>query len=253
MRRLLLPIDGSQRSMKAAEQVRLLYGKEDVEVILMTVRCDCDFVHEESELDRIREESLEIFKNAETILAGYRVKKIVDFGHIGNAILKHIEDEKITAVVMTRSTREGHFKHLGSVTSYVLKYARCLIVIVPEIEHYICEENSATVFLAGQLCKGADSCLLPSRAGKGCYEIEVLKGKARLNHMAYNPDGGTWTLEPGNRQRAHYDICAGETIKIEVFVGVRFGEEDRLDVVNLKHFDPTVLKYKYLEEGDCYD
>ncbi|SCK02013.1 Universal stress protein family [uncultured Eubacterium sp.] len=248
MRKLLLPIDGSERSMKAAELVRLLYDKEDVEVILMTVRNDCEFVNEESELETIREESLEIFSNAEKILAGYHMKKIVDFGHIGNAILRQIEDEKITAVVMTRSTREGYFKHLGSVTSYVLKYARCLIVIVPEVERYICDEKGATVFLSGQLCKGADSCILPSIAGKCCYEIEVLKGKVRLNHMAYNPDGGTWTLEPGNHQRAHYDINAGETVKIELFVGVRFGEEDRIDLVNLKHFDPTIVKYTYLEE-----
>ncbi len=95
MKKLLLPIDGSARSMKAAEQVRLLYEKEDVEVILMTVRSDCEFVNEETELDRIRKESLEIFTNAEKILAGYWIKRIVEFGHIGNAILKHFDQTVI--------------------------------------------------------------------------------------------------------------------------------------------------------------
>ena len=248
MIKLLLPIDGSARSVKAAEQVRILYKKEDVEVILMTVCGDCGFVNDQPELDRIRVGTSGIFKRAEDILEGYRIKKIVDFGHIGNTILKHIEDEKAAAVIMTRSTREGHFKHLGSVTSHVVKYARCLIIIVPEVQQYVFDTNAAQVSLSGQLCKGADSCLLPSAAGTCSYEIEVLKGKVRLNHMAYNPDGASWTLEPGNHQKAHYDINEGEAVKIRLFVGVSFGEEDRIDIVNLRHFDPAVLKYKYMEE-----
>lgn len=247
MKRLLLPIDGSKRSMKAAEQVRRLYAKEDVEIVLMTVRSDCEFVKDEEALERIKEQSMGIFENAEKILAGYQIKKVVDFGHIGNTILRHIEEEQITAVVMTRSTREGHFKNLGSVTSYVLKYAKCLIVIVPELERYVCEEHEATVHLSGQLCKGADTCLLPTVAGKCEYRVEVLTGKVRLNHLAYNPDGATWTLPPGNHQKAHYDISAGETAKICLFVGVSYGEEDRVDLVNLRPFDPAIVNYRYLK------
>ncbi|MCQ4637254.1 universal stress protein [Anaerovorax odorimutans] len=247
MKRLLLPIDGSERCFQAAEQVRRLYRKEDVEIILMTVRSDCEFVSEEAELEKIKEQSMGIFTNAEEILQGYRVKKIVDFGHIGNTILKHMEEDNITAVVMTRSTREGYIQKLGSVTSYVLKYARCLVIIVPEVERHICKEHSATVYLSGQFCKGADSCLLPSAAGTCVYRIEVLKGRVRLNHAAYNPDGGTWTMEPGNHQKAHYNISAGESREIELFVGVNFGQEDRIDLVNPRPFDPAVIRYEYEE------
>ena len=66
--------------------------------------------------------------------------------------------------------------------------------------------------------------------------------------MAYNPDGGTWTLAPGGHQQAHYDINTGETVKIELFVGVNFGKEDQINLVNPRPFDPTVIRYEYFEE-----
>ena len=96
----------------------------------------------------------------------------------------------------------------------------------------ILEKDRDDILLKGQLRRGFHYAILPSRLGMCKYSIEVKNGSLRLNHTAFNPDGGTWSCYPQNRQRAHYDLLQGQTYEITVTVGTTFGKLDKIDIVN---------------------
>lgn len=50
--------------------------------------------------------------------------------------------------------------------------------------------------------------------------------------MAYNPDGGTWSCPPQNRQQAHYDLKQGAKYEIKLVIGESFNKPDIVDIVN---------------------
>lgn len=103
MRKLLLAIDGSERSLNSIELVKSRYSPNDVEITLLIVRED---------LDNIRSHA--------------------EYGQAGEEILLYAMEKNIDAIVMTKSTKRGWSRIIGSVTTYVVKYSSCLVVIVPE-------------------------------------------------------------------------------------------------------------------------
>lgn len=134
MKKILLPVDGTPRSMKAAELVKKLYSADDCEVYVVTVREDYEaMLEKEYNMAKVNRESMPIINKASEILNGYTIKKEVLVGkNAADEIVRYAEDIKAYAIVMTKSTKTAFKRVLGSVTSSVVKDAPCIVMIVPE-------------------------------------------------------------------------------------------------------------------------
>ncbi|WMJ86782.1 hypothetical protein [Anaerocolumna sp. MB42-C2] len=106
-----------------------------------------------------------------------------------------------------------------------------------------CIKNTDTIILSKQLSFKPYSCLLPIQHGECIYTITVLEGKMRINHSAYNPDGGTWSCPPSNRQRQFYDLVSGETKEIKLTIDKNYNELDNVEVVNCSLTKPLHFLY----------
>lgn len=252
MRNVLIPIDGTERSRKSVDFAKSLYRPSDVKIVLVMVREDVEQLHSEKELEKAKSPLESTLDAVAGQLKGYDVKKEVVFGHAGEAILTCAEQNHTDIILMTKSTRTGWFQKIGSVAAHVVKYANCIVMIVPENnaeekargKTWQCEYLDDIVTLSGQLGMGSSACLLPVQAGKCVYRITVLAGSLRMNHVSYDPDGSTWTLPPQNKQPAHYDLKEGDDREICLEILMKYGNMDHVEMVNTHMTKP--LKFHYV-------
>ena len=61
----------------------------------------------------------------------YNTETYFTFGYPGDEIIKKANEENIGIIVMTKSTKRGLNRIIGSVTSSVVKRAKCIVMIVP--------------------------------------------------------------------------------------------------------------------------
>ncbi|KXL52141.1 universal stress protein family protein [Anaerotignum neopropionicum] len=132
MRKILLPIDGSERSMKAIEWVETQFSPNDVDITILIVREDLNDMRSMDEYEQAKLESQPILQKNATLLNNFIVDTQFRFGRAGEEILTFANQNNIDTIVMTKSTKSGWSRFIGSVTTHVVKYANCVIVIVPE-------------------------------------------------------------------------------------------------------------------------
>ena len=258
MRNILIPIDGTERSLKAVDLARSLYRKEDVKIFLLMVREDVERLYSEKELNKAKAPLISTLSSVAEQLSGYNVEKEVVFGQAGESILAFAGQNKIDSIFMTKSTRPGWLQRIGSVAEHVVKYAKCVVVIVPEdtakekaTRKMQCEYLDDIITLSGQLNVGHSTCLLPVQAGVCIYKITVISGNLRLNHLSFNPDGGNWLLPPQNHQPPHYDLNEGEEREIRLEITINYGNMDHIEIVNTHMTKP--LKFHYVTRFDSLD
>lgn len=153
-RKILLPIDGSVPSMKAARYGINVATKIKSDLIGLTVIDLMSLPYEyllnqpgtplhEDVLEEKRREAkkwleeversvLDNLKRTEDTKAKYRSEILEDpFSKVENAIIKYAENENVDLVVMGSRGRSGLRRTLlGSVASAVLSYARCPVLVV---------------------------------------------------------------------------------------------------------------------------
>lgn len=252
MKNILIPIDGTERSMKAIDLVKSLYKPEDVSVVLLMVQEDIMTMYSEIEFEKEKEQLKSTLDAVAEQMSGFRVKKEVVIGRAGEEILDCADQNNIDSIVMMKSTKDGWSQRIGSVAAHVVKYANCIVMIVPENGSYgllsrrtvKCKHMDDIVTLGGQISLKSSSCALPVQAGECSYTITVLRGKMRLSHKAFNPDGNMWNSPPKGKQPHHYDLKAGEEKQIKAEILVRSGQLDRIEVVNTSMTEP--LKFHYV-------
>lgn len=252
MRNILIPIDGTERSMKAVDLAKSLYTPENVNIVLLMVREDIGAMYSEKEMEKAKAELKSTLDAVAAQLEGYSVKKEVVIGRAGDEILECAEQNNTDIIIMTKSTKNGWSQMIGSVATHVVKYAKCIVMIVPENGDYEttarkavkCNHMDDIVTMAGQLSLKPSSCRLPVQAGVCVYQITVMEGKLRLNHQAFNPDGDMWNLSPKNKQPDHYDLKQGDNREIRVEIGVDYGHRDKIEIVNPSMTAP--LKFHYI-------
>lgn len=132
MKKILLPIDGSSRSIKSIDLVRTLYKEDQVDISIVMVREDFEQIRSEADYEHLKEETMPLLDQAAEKLNGYKVGKYVRTGYAGEEILKFAEAENTDIIIMTKSTRKGWTQMIGSVTTHVVKYAKCIVMIIPE-------------------------------------------------------------------------------------------------------------------------
>lgn len=133
-RKVLIPIDGTERSMHSLEFVKEIFPKGSVDVILMNVK-ELVLLNEmivAKEVEMAKDLSEDILSEAkEKIRDYYNTETYFTFGYPGDEIIKKANEENIGIIVMTKSTKRGLNRIIGSVTSSVVKRAKCIVMIVP--------------------------------------------------------------------------------------------------------------------------
>lgn len=131
-KKILIPLDGTERSMHSIDLVKHLYRQDEVEIILLYVKEDVNNVIMEYDLAAAEKDMQRLTAPAVKELEGFEVT--CEFGLIdaGSEIIKRAKMNKIDIIVMTKSTKKGLTRMIGSVTSYVVKNAPCIVMIVPE-------------------------------------------------------------------------------------------------------------------------
>ena len=239
MKKILIPIEETQRSLKALAYVKKNYTPEDAEIVLMMVDESLGYsVRGEVESAAVKELDDKLSLIAESF-DGYKLTKMAAVGKAGVRITRAIRETGADMVVMTKSSREDMLNSIGSTAEYVINNSPCEVVIVSELANtrneyrgLIYRTAKGTVNLRGQLGDKHSECLLPSVNQDCIYHINVTVGKIRFFHTAYNPDTRNWDLPPIPGQDVTLDIAAGEARDILVKADSTDGKADRIRIVN---------------------
>ena len=122
MKRVLLPVDGSDRSRRTVRMLKTLYRPADVKVILATVVAREERIESEYIRKRWKDASKEIFDAVLEQLEEYDTETVLLEGTPGAEIVRYAEENDIDQIMMTRSSR-GPLRRLGSVASYIVRRA----------------------------------------------------------------------------------------------------------------------------------
>ena len=137
MQKILIPIDGSDRSQKSLDFVLSKFSKDMANITLMSVNdvsltnltnpmiIDIKITESQEKIDCM-------LKNLKNKLPGYDVTTYSVFGDAGQEIIKKSIEDNFDLIVMTKSTKKNFIDSIGSVTLYVVKKSKCTVVIVPE-------------------------------------------------------------------------------------------------------------------------
>ncbi|MDR0880640.1 MAG: universal stress protein [Clostridioides sp.] len=133
-KRVLVPIDGTERSMHSLGFIKDFLNKDQVEVVIMNVK-ELVFVDGISLSEEIKNAEImgrQVLDRAVEIMGDYDVKLYFTFGYPGDEIIRKSKEDDIDFIVMTKSTKKGLSRMIGSVTASVVKQAKCTVMIVPE-------------------------------------------------------------------------------------------------------------------------
>ncbi|UZQ50800.1 universal stress protein [Clostridium kluyveri] len=133
-RKILIPVDGTDRSMHSLDWIKKLFEKDEIQVTLMNV-VEMFMAKDtmiKDKMYRAQQTSHRVLDKAEKELEGYEVEKYLTFGYADDRILKKAEQDKFDMIVMTRSTKTALDRMIGSVTSKIIKNANTLVAIIPE-------------------------------------------------------------------------------------------------------------------------
>lgn len=134
VKNILVPVDGTERSLHSLDFIKEMYEKDKVKVTLINVK-ELVFIEGVSMSDEIK--SSEKFgraalEKAREILDGYDVNIFFTFGYAGDEIVRRADEDDVDMIIMTKSTKKGLTRIIGSCTSYVLKHSSKIIIILPE-------------------------------------------------------------------------------------------------------------------------
>lgn len=133
-RKVLVPIDGTERSKHSLEFIKSIFPSDKVELIIMNVK-ELVFINGmiiSDELTAAKEMGDRILNEALKEVPEYKAETYFTFGYPGDEIVKKAKEDDIDVIVMTKSTRKGLTRMIGSVTINVVKHAKCSVIIVPE-------------------------------------------------------------------------------------------------------------------------
>ncbi len=250
MKKILLPIEDTPRSLKAIDFIVKHYTPEEAELVLMMVDESQTYIH-------TKDVEAAIIRKLETRLAsiaaalrGFKLTTRAATGKAGIRISRAVRETGADLIVMTKSSKDDMLNNIGSTTEYVLNNAGCHVLIVNENsqtnEEYrglVYRTASANVNLRGQIGNKQSECLLPSVNVDCVYHFDVTVGKIRFMHTAYNPDTRRWDLPPAPGQEVTLDIVAGESVDIFVKADSNGGKADRIRVVNRDMKKEAVFTY----------
>jgi len=141
--KILVPLDGSEKSMHSLKWLKTFKSPEDVEITLFhvieAVPSKETFSIEEAR--NIGMKSKDVLDKAAKELEGYVVDKVsinyqVDklntWKHTADLILKQAKEGNYDMIAMTKSTEKGFTRIIGSVTHKVIRDSETIVVVIPD-------------------------------------------------------------------------------------------------------------------------
>lgn len=130
MKKILLPIDGSKRSIRTVEMVKQICPPSDSDITIVKVVSAQLYINSMDEIKHNAEKAQPELEAVAEMLSEYRVKTQVLLGSApGVEIVEYAKETGADMILMTRSSR-GPLRKLGSVATYIVRNASFLDVIV---------------------------------------------------------------------------------------------------------------------------
>ena len=252
MKRILVPVDGSPRSLIALEQLKTTFSPKAFEVVIVMVRENTGYALSLGEEAEIREELDKKLNSIARTIDKYSVITRSAVGRAGARVIEAAKEFGAEMIVMTKSTKPGAGSTIGLTASYIIRHAQCDVMIVKEsetkkIQEYrgaIYKRAKGTVALRGQLSLKQSECLIPSVKGDVIYHIDVKRGRVRFLHRSFNAVTKEWDLPPTNGQQEVYEIEAGVSIQIPVNATGDGKMADRIRILNRSMKTEAVFDYE---------
>jgi nucleotide-binding universal stress UspA family protein len=251
MKKILLPLEDTERSLKALHYAKKHYAPAEAEFVLMMSDERLGYsAKSDAEAAAIRaiEDKLSVISST---LEGYKVSTVAVVGKAGIRITRAARETGCDMIIMCKSSKEDMLSSIGSTTEYVINNASCDVLIVSEsinarseYRGLIYRTAKGVVNLRGQLGDKQSECLLPSINEDCIYHIDVTVGKVRFFHTAYNPDTRNWDLPPQPGQEVTMDIAAGQSVNILVKADSTEGKADRIRIVNRDMKKEAVFSFR---------
>ena len=124
MKKVLLPVDVSERNVKTLERVKAEYSPGQVQVTLLTVVESAMHFKYDDEYARYQQKRQRELEGLAAQLEGYDASTVIlqGKGNPGSKILEYAKHNHFDILIMTRSNR-GPLGKLGSVASYIVREA----------------------------------------------------------------------------------------------------------------------------------
>ena len=129
MRNILLPIDGSTRSLRTIDMVRQIFSPQAGQITILTVLPDQMHIDGQFTRDRLARKGEQELETFAALLEGWPVKTALLWGTPGPEIVHFARENGFDTLVMTRSSR-GPLQKLGSVATYIVRNAQFLDLII---------------------------------------------------------------------------------------------------------------------------
>ena len=129
MKNVLLPIDGSARSLRTIDMVKQICSPQQVTVTMVMVVPDQMHIDGQFERERIRRKAEQELATFAALLEGWTVDTVLLRGKPGPEIVQFAKDGGFDSILMTRSSR-GPLQKLGSVATYIVRNAQFLNLII---------------------------------------------------------------------------------------------------------------------------
>lgn len=256
MRKVLVPVDGSGRSLKAVDQVRASFAPSAFEVVLLMVQENVEQPLSEDDANEIYGRLAQRLGKIQKRLDGYKIEKRASIGKAGEKILACAREIDADMIIMTKSTssRNQENRSIGTTAAFVIRNSEWPVMLVPEnvkagpsvYRGMVIRKAAATVALKGQLNFNQTECLLPSVKGKCIYRIEVLKGSVRYVRRAYDPETLAWDLPPAAGEHQLIQINEGEIVDIPVKMEESQGKADRVRIINRSMREESTFRYRIM-------
>lgn len=130
MKKILLPIDGSKRSIRTVEMVKQLCPPQESDITIVKVVSAQLYINSMDEIRHNAEKAQPELDAVAEMLPGYQVRTQVLLGSApGVEIVEYAKETGMEMIIMTRSSR-GPIRKLGSVATYIVRNASSLDVFV---------------------------------------------------------------------------------------------------------------------------
>ncbi|MCB2296058.1 universal stress protein [Clostridium algoriphilum] len=135
--KILVPLDGTERSMHSINWLKKFFSMDDISITLINVM-ETILTNEMMDpinppgFDYITEDSNLVLDKAIKELEGYEVEKVSALGYAADEILRKAEKDSFDIIIMTKCSKKGLYRIIGSVTSKVVRNAKVSVIIIPD-------------------------------------------------------------------------------------------------------------------------
>ena len=130
MKKILLPVDGSKRSIRTVEVVKQLCDPAESDITIVKVISAQLYINSMDEIRHNAEKAQPELQAVADMLPDYQVKTQVLLGSApGVEIVEYAKEAGTDVIIMTRSSR-GPIRKMGSVATYIVRNASFLDVLV---------------------------------------------------------------------------------------------------------------------------